>query len=123
MPQVRNLKVLRRRSDFLAVAGHGRKWVTPHFVMQIAPPPADLVAEGDFVVFYGLTASRKVGGAVQRNRARRRLREVARQILTAHAVGGQAYILIAREATISCEFSELQKNLMWALKRTKSWID
>ncbi len=48
---------------------------------------------------YGLTASRKVGNAVTRNRARRRLRVLAHDILPRHAAPGYDYVLIARAAT------------------------
>ena len=65
----------------------------------------------------GLTATRKVGNAVARNRARRRLREVAEKVLPAKAEAGYDYVLIARKATPELPFAALVKDLEGALKR------
>jgi ribonuclease P protein component len=69
----------------------------------------------------GLTASRKVGGAVERNRARRRLRALARQVLPSHGAPGHDYVLVARRATVSREWSGLVGDLETALKRLGQW--
>ena len=74
---------------------------------------------------YGLTASRKVGGAVQRNRARRRLRVLAEQILPqlvaefglGTPVSSVDLVLIARTQTLGRSFDDLQADLRWAIKR------
>ena len=64
----------------------------------------------------GLTCSRKVGGAVVRNRARRRLREAARSILPNHGKGGWDYVLVGRfKATAERPFLELTSDLKAAL--------
>jgi len=63
----------------------------------------------------GFTASRKVGGAVERNRAKRRLRAAAAAILPLSAREGHDYVLIARAATISRPFAELGRDLTTAL--------
>ncbi len=71
---------LLRRAEFLAVAGARRKWVGPGLILQARPhderqhPP-----HGGPSLRLGLTASKKVGNAVARNRARRRLRAAARE--------------------------------------------
>lgn len=69
----------------------------------------------------GYTASRKVGGAVQRNRARRRLRAAAGQIIPAHAKAGFDLVLIARGATVKRPFRALLEDLKAALKRVGAW--
>lgn len=71
----------------------------------------------------GFTASRKVGGAVVRNRAKRRLRVVAEQVIPLHGKGGYDYVLIARAGTVSRPFPALLKDLEAALKRVDAWCD
>ena len=66
---------------------------------------------------YGLTASRKVGGAVLRNRARRRLRALAREILPVAGRPGTDYVLIARAATPTRPYAALRADLERALAR------
>ena len=66
----------------------------------------------------GFTCSKKVGNAVARNRAKRRLREVARLILPTHGRAGWDYVLIGRHgATADRPFDELQGDLIYALKK------
>jgi ribonuclease P protein component len=67
-------------------------------------------------VRYGVTASRKVGGAVQRNRAKRRLREAARSLLPLSAIAGNDYVLIARRETLVRPFDGLLADLARALE-------
>jgi len=65
----------------------------------------------------GITASKKVGNAVARNRARRRLRAVAREVLPAHGTPGYDYVLIARASTALRPFAALADDLVGALRR------
>lgn len=67
----------------------------------------------------GLTASRKVGGAVTRNRARRRLRALAAEVLPSRAAVGHDYVLIARATTATRPWAVLRDDLLRALKRLK----
>jgi len=109
------LQTLRKRADFLAVASSGKKWVAPGFILQIGVehPPTPTIR-------YGLTASRKIGNAVIRNRARRRLRALAAEIL-AHALPEHDYVLIARPTTPACAFADLRQDLTKGMKRMKIW--
>lgn len=121
-----NVGRLTKRSEFLSVAASGRKWVTPGLILQAkrrsAKPLRDQedrdVPAADSIRV-GYTASRKVGSAVVRNRARRRLRAVVSAVLADNAVPGTDYVLIARHSTPSRNFSELLTDLTTALGRLK----
>lgn len=104
---------LKRRAEFLTVAGSGKKWVTPGMIVQIMPRP-DFPANS---YRFGLTASRKVGGAVQRNRARRRLRAIAEACLPFCQLPTADFVLIARPATVGYEFALLQNEFQLALRK------
>lgn len=105
------VQTLPKRADFLRAASRGQKSAYAGFVVQI------LKTSPDAPVRLGLTASRKVGNAVCRNRARRRLREIARHELRNRPLSGADIVLIARKATASVEFDVLRTDLKTALAR------
>ena len=103
------LETLKARADFLRAA-RARRVVTPAFVLQFRPR-----GEGDGVRV-GFTCSKKVGNAVARNRAKRRLREIARLVLPTHATPGTDYVLIGRaEVTATRPFDLMLDDLRDAL--------
>ena len=63
----------------------------------------------------GFTATKKIGNAVARNRAKRRLREAARQLLPDLGVAGFDYVFIARQGTATRDFSRLLDDTRQAL--------
>ena len=106
------LETLRKRPQFLACA-RGRKQGTKGMMVQARKRPEDGETIG-----IGFTCSKKVGNAVARNRAKRRLREVARAVLPDHGRPGWDYVLIGRaEATANRPFHALQDDLIYALKK------
>jgi len=118
MAKAETLIPLKKRAEFLAVAAHRKKWVAPAFIMQVAPRPADSTTQCGF----GLTASKKmVGIAVQRNRARRRLRALAREVLTDHALAGHNFVFIARSAALTADYAQMRADIEKALKRFNLW--
>ncbi|MEM7745958.1 MAG: ribonuclease P protein component [Pseudomonadota bacterium] len=105
------METLKKRRDFLACA-RARRWATPGFVLQ-ARQRGD--ADGPRV---GFTCSKKIGNAVTRNRAKRRLREIARVLLPLRGQAGWDYVLIGRPAsTVSRPFAALLDDLHTALTR------
>ncbi len=64
---------------------------------------------------YGLTATKKLGGAVIRNRARRRLRAVAEKVLPKAKAGD--YVLVARPGAVTRNFRAMHRDLEKALKK------
>lgn len=107
---------LKTRRQFLRVAGAGRKWVARGLILQVCPHDAD-DASAPGGVRVGFTVSRKVGGAVVRNRARRRLRQAAERVMPEHAAGGRDYVLIGRGTTVGRRFEDLVADLETALGR------
>jgi ribonuclease P protein component len=83
--------------------------------LQAAPNP--LGRNGDEAVRVGFTASRKVGNAVMRNRAKRRLRAVASEVLGREGRPGIDYVLIARAGTGERPYRELVRDLETALRQ------
>jgi ribonuclease P protein component len=109
---------LKRRPDFLRVAGGRRKWVAPGLILQaLSQHDVDRELHDDAAPRVGFTASAKVGNAVIRNRARRRLRAAAAAVLPRHAHPAHDYVLIARSGTLSRRFSDLIADLETGLKR------
>jgi ribonuclease P protein component len=74
-------------------------------------------ADADPAIGLGFTATRKVGGAVVRNRAKRRLREAARHLLPLYGVAGRDYVLIARMGTADRAWERLLDDVKSALTR------
>ena len=109
------LERLKRRREFVRVTRLRRQNVTPGLILQAAPRAA--ADNGGAPMRVGFTASRKVGGAVVRNRAKRRLRALAERILPAHAMAGHDYVLIARGTTPARDFDALAHDLETSLKR------
>lgn len=104
------LSRLTRRGEFLRVAGRGRKAARPGLVLQALPQPGDALR-------LGFTATKKIGGAVTRNRAKRRLREAARLVLAEAPPPGWDLVLIARDATATRPFAQLLGDLRGALRQ------
>lgn len=102
---------LLKRADFLRLA-RGRKWAAPGLVLQMARTDDD-----ESAVRAGFTVTKKVGNAVVRNRAKRRLREAARAVLPLYATPGSDYVLIGREATLTRPFAALLEDLKQALRK------
>ncbi len=105
---------LTRRPEFQRVSARGRRAALPGLVLQALrrPDAADGAA-----IRLGLTASKKVGGAVDRNRARRRLRALAREVLPAMGAPGHDYVIVARRETVKREWLRLKDDLETALTR------
>jgi ribonuclease P protein component len=101
---------LKKRPEFLHVAASRRKFAAPGLVLQAAPRPGD----GD-AIRIGFTATRKLGGAVVRNRARRRLRAAAQAVLPVAGVGGYDYVLVARAGTLTRSWPLLLDDLRKAI--------
>lgn len=114
---------LTRRPEFLSVAASRRKCATQGLILQARAhdTPAPSPAPPGVALRYGLTASRKVGNAVARNRARRRLRAAVAELFGTHAAPGHDYVLVARTATIARPWPDLKSDIEHALRRLGLW--
>ncbi len=108
---------LKRRSDFRAVAqaaGAGARAHASAFILQaragaqVGPPRV------------GFTVSKHVGNAVERNRVRRRLRELIRLAPPTGLAAGHDYVLIGRRAALKTRFEAMMQELGSALRRVHS---
>ena len=101
---------LKRRKDFLAAAA-GASVSPPGFVVQ------ELRRDDGEPARVGFTISRKVGGAVERNRLRRQLREIVRLSAATGLNAGSDYVLVGRRAALGIPFVKLTADFAGALRR------
>jgi len=101
---------LTRRADFLAAAS-GSKVPAAGFVLQARERDVDGPAR------VGFTVTKKIGNAVERNRIRRRLREIVRLSGGIEMLPGHDYVLIGRRTALDLPFTKMTEDLSQALKR------
>lgn len=102
---------LKTRKDFLAAA-RAEKWVGPVMLVQQRDRDA---ADGETRV--GFTASKKVGDAVARNRAKRRLRALSAELLPEQGLAGHDYVWIAKKGTAKAPYWKLRRDGQRALAK------
>lgn len=105
------LETIAKRADFLA-ANNGIRVARPGFVLLVNP-----LARPDGLQRFGITVTKRIGNAVARNRMKRRLRALAREILPSQGIAGADHVLIGRENGIERDFALLRQELEAALSR------
>ncbi len=121
-----NVGRLKQRGEFLLVAKTRRKWAAPGLVLQArrqagAGPRENKLHEATPQLRVGFTASRKVGSAAARNRARRRLRAAVDRVMPEHAAPNHDYVVIARAGTLTRPFDKLVDDLESALRHVNAY--
>ncbi len=109
-PEVPPLEMLRRKADFDAIGRHGTVRSSRLLVLRSMRTTGSRTR-------IGLSTPRSLGGAVQRNRVRRRLRDLLREQLNA-TEGGLDLLLIARSEAGTATYSELREALRSLLERS-----
>jgi ribonuclease P protein component len=107
------LTTLKTHAEFLRVRG-GPRWSTPAFVLEARSRPEGMSEAG---ARFGFTVSKKIGGAVVRNRVRRRLRSLVAALDPAAVRAGFDYVLIARPGADARSYGDLAADLSQALDR------
>ena len=101
---------LRQRADFLAVA-NGARATSAAFVVQSRP------RDDDGPIRVGFTVTRKNGTAPERNRIRRRLRELVKRLDVISMRPHSDYVLVGRRAALTRDFATMLEELRSALHR------
>jgi ribonuclease P protein component len=112
--------IAKQRADFLRTK-EGRRYGLPGLAIETCRTPDVLAAPG--LIRVGFTATKRLGGAVERNRAKRRLRALAQRVLTLSGREGHDYVLIARPGTLSRRFGELESDLKTAIAAVHAAFD
>lgn len=110
------MNTIKKRSDFVRMNAKASRFVVSSFILQMVANPQ--LAEGEMRV--GYTVTKKLGGAVVRNRIKRRLREAVRKAAPTHAKPGRDYVFIARSKAEACDFAELVREMEFAFSRIKA---
>lgn len=105
---------LRRPEDFRYVWSTGRSWAHPLFILWALPNDCNCVR-------VGITASRKIGNAVARNRARRLLREAVRHLYGCMVMGWDL-VLVARTSLVEVQEPQVESALRHVLGRAGLWV-
>lgn len=113
MKKLGKLGLLRKRSEFLFVR-EGRYQARSGVVIQARENPSHKE------IRVGFTATKKIGNAVIRNRAKRRLRAVSQDILPQLGQLGTDYVFIARDKTVARPYEALLDDTRKALKRLEN---
>ncbi|WP_298815734.1 ribonuclease P protein component [Chloroflexus sp.] len=107
---MRRANRLRRPNQFRRVRAEGRALLSPWLALTVAAGRRNLVRCG-FIV------GRRIGGAVQRNRARRRVREAVRLLIPSLATGYDLVFVIRSPEVIDAPFSQLQADIVALLQQ------
>jgi ribonuclease P protein component len=107
--EAQRLATIRKRADFLA-ANSGRRASTPGFILLVRDRK-----DQDVTMRVGFTVTKKIGGAVVRNRMKRRFRALAREIVPAKGYPGSDHVMIGRAKGVERDFALLRSELAGAL--------
>jgi ribonuclease P protein component len=111
--EAQRLATITKRADFLAANG-GKRATTPGFILLVRDRE-----DANPAMRVGFTVTKKIGGAVIRNRMKRRFRALARELVPAKGIPGADHVMIGRSKGIEREFGLLRDELSGALDRLR----
>ena len=109
----RGLATIRKRADFIAANG-GMRTTTPGFILLIRDRK-----DADASMRVGFTVTKKIGGAVVRNRMKRRFRALAHEIVPSKGLPGADHVMIGRATGVERDFGLLRSELARALEKLR----
>jgi ribonuclease P protein component len=107
--EAQRLTTISKRADFVA-ANAGKRATTPGFILLVRDRK-----DSDPRMRVGFTVTKKIGGAVIRNRMKRRFRALARDIVSAKGFAGADHVMIGRAKGIERDFAAMRTELANAL--------
>jgi ribonuclease P protein component len=111
--EAKRLTTIRKRADFIA-ANSGLRAALPGFVLLVRDRK-----DSNPAMRVGFTVTKKIGGAVVRNRMKRRFRALAREIVPAKGIAGSDHVIIGRAKGVERDFGLLRSELSDALERLR----
>jgi ribonuclease P protein component len=111
--EAQRLATIKKRADFLAANG-GKRASMPGFVLLVRDRE-----DSDQAMRVGFTVTKKIGGAVVRNRMKRRFRALAREVVPVKGTPGADHVMIGRSKGIERDFSLLRAELESALDKLR----
>jgi len=108
---------IKSRKDFVKIQKKGSKIISAGVVLQCLNN-----SNQENPSRFGFTASKKVGGAVQRNKAKRRMRSLVFDVMKKFETKGWDYVLIARKEIVHRKYQKLKNDLIWSMKNLKPKI-
>jgi ribonuclease P protein component len=111
--EAQRLATIKKRADFLA-ANSGRRAATSGFVLLVRDRK-----DGDRTMRVGFTVTKKIGGAVVRNRMKRRFRALTRELVPAMGFAGADHVMIGRAGGVERDFGLLRSELAGALDKLR----
>lgn len=111
--------VLKKRKDFLRAA-RDITVITHNVMLQAARPLS--VGDEAHQARIGFTATKRLGKAHVRNRVKRRLRAIVREVYEKLALPNVDYVLVGRLSTVNCTFAQLQGDVQYAFKKANKQI-
>ena len=111
--EAQRLVTIKKRADFVAANG-GVRTTTPGFILLVRDRK-----DSDPIMRVGFTVTKKIGGAVIRNRMKRRFRALAREIMPQKGFSGADHVMIGRAKGIERDFATLRSELRHALEKLR----
>ena len=107
------LKTIKKRVDFLKVSKSGKKKFTKGFILQKYKRTMGLEKD---TIRIGFTITKKIGGAVIRNKIKRRFRAIIREIFTKYLKKNYDYVIIANKKSLIMDYKELKSDVIKTVK-------
>jgi len=107
------IKTIKKRIDFIKVSKEGRRFFAKGFILQKYKRTVGLEKD---TIRIGFTITKKIGGAVIRNKIKRRFRTIIREIFTKYLKKNYDYVIIANKKSLIMDYKELKSDVIKTVK-------